>query len=127
MYLEYRRRTGEIVGIFHGYQVEERELFPLIHAVSTGSYIRDDRPGAITAGAGDAVVVAMNRQVSDVDYLGEQTSGSFGTRNAGKESKKKRRGGRREVRNCQGRVVGGIVSDVWSRAASDVITPELLS
>lgn len=69
VYLEYRGRTGEIVGIFYGYQVEESELFPLTHAVSTGGCIYDDKPGAITAGAGDEAVVAMNCQGSDEGYL----------------------------------------------------------
>jgi hypothetical protein len=59
-YLEYRRRTGEVIGIFYGYQVKERELFPLIHAVSTGSQVHDNKPGAITAGAAGAAAVAMD-------------------------------------------------------------------
>ena len=62
MYLEYRRRTCEIVGIFHGNQVKERELFPLMHAVSTGSCVHDRKPEAITAGAGGGAVVAMDWQ-----------------------------------------------------------------
>lgn len=59
-HLEYRRRAGQVVGIFYGNQIKERELFPLIHVVSTGSQVHYNRPGAITAGAADAAVVAMD-------------------------------------------------------------------
>lgn len=68
-HLEYRRGIGEVVDIFHGYQVKERELFPLIHTVSMSSCDRDNKPEVITAGAGDVVVVAMNCRASDAGYL----------------------------------------------------------
>ena len=64
-HLEYRRRTGEIVSIFHWYKVKERELFPLTHAVSC---VHDGRPLVTTAGAGDGAAVAIGCEASEVDY-----------------------------------------------------------
>ena len=58
--LEYRRRTSKVVCIFNGHQIKERELFPLIHTVSTVGCVHDNKPGAVTAGAADAAVEAMD-------------------------------------------------------------------
>ena len=67
-HLEYRRRTGKVINIFYGYQIKERELFPLIHVVSTSNYVHDNNSGTITAGAAGAAVVAMDWKVSYASY-----------------------------------------------------------
>lgn len=97
MYLEYRRRAGKVVGIFYRCQIKERELVPLTHAVSTAGRVRDDKPEAITAGATDAAVVAMDPK--RLMWIGCRRVGGrppeieqgFGVRESTKTSKKKPR------------------------------------